>query len=366
MTHAHRPQTHLATSPILNQSRAKWMAGWLLGVAAMVFVMVALGGLTRLTHSGLSMVQWQLFTGWIPPLNTADWVALFDKYQQFPEFQKLNGAMTLDGFKGIFWLEFIHRAWGRLIGFAFFLPFAAFLTMRWVRPSETLFWKLLGLLVLGASQGVMGWFMVMSGLVDRPDVSQYRLAAHFALALLIIQALLWVAMSLLKRDPYDAHHQDPGNLGRWARGLFLLISLTAVSGAFVAGLDAGFAYNTFPLMDGELIPGNLFDYTPAWKAPFENLVTVQFDHRILAELTVLLVVVFWIKSADKHLAPRTRRAISLFGTMALVQVGLGISTLVLVVPVALASLHQMGAVVLFSLALWCSHELRAPKGTRSS
>ena len=357
--------TTIPASARLDQRRANWMAGWLLGVAGMVFFMIVLGGLTRLTHSGLSMVEWKLFTGWIPPLNDVDWSELFDKYQHFPEFHKVNADMTLEGFKGIFWLEYIHRVWGRLMGFAFFLPFAAFLMMRWVRVSDGLFWKFLGLFVLGASQGVMGWYMVMSGLVDRPDVSQYRLTAHFGLALVIIAALLWVAMGLLKRAPHDAHHQDPENLAKWAFWLFALIALTAVSGGFVAGTDAGFAYNTFPLMDGALVPGGLFDYDPAWLAPFEDITTVQFNHRTLAELTVVLVLVFWVKSVDKHLTPRTRRAIALFGLMALVQVGLGIATLLLVVPVALASLHQVGAVVLFSLSLWCLHELRAPRGARS-
>ena len=353
--------TTIPASARLDQKRANWMAGWLLGVAGMVFFMIILGGLTRLTHSGLSMVEWKLFTGWIPPLNDADWSDLFDKYQNFPEFHKVNADMTLEGFKGIFWLEFVHRAWGRLIGFAFFLPFAAFMVMRWVRVSDGLFWKFFGLLILGASQGVMGWYMVMSGLVDRPDVSQYRLTAHFGLALVIIAALLWVAMGLLKREAHDAHHQDPENLGRWAFWLFALISLTALSGGFVAGTDAGFAYNTFPLMDGALAPGGLFDHDPAWLAPFEDITTVQFNHRTLAELTVVLALVFWVKSVDKHLAPRTRRAIALFGMMALAQVGLGVTTLLMVVPVALGSLHQMGAVVLFSLALWCMHELRAPR-----
>ncbi|MCW8916922.1 MAG: COX15/CtaA family protein [Magnetovibrio sp.] len=354
-------QVQLPDRAQMDQRRANWMAGWLLTVAGMVLVMVALGGLTRLTHSGLSMVEWKVFTGWIPPLNEQDWAILFEKYRQFPEFMKVNADMTVEGFKGIFWLEFIHRVWGRLIGLVFFIPFATFLVMRWVRVSEGLFWKFLGLLVLGASQGVMGWFMVMSGLVDRPDVSQYRLTAHFGLAVVIIGALIWVAMSLLKPKPYDEHHQDSASLNRWAFWLMVLIFVTAMSGGFVAGLDAGFAYNTFPLMDGEIIPGGLFDYSPVWLAPFEDITTVQFDHRTLAELTIVLILVFWMKSVDKHLAPRTRRAIQIFGLMALLQVSLGISTLLLVVPIALASLHQLGAVVLFSLSLWVVHELRMPQ-----
>ncbi len=351
----------MSNSPILEAKRAKIMATWLFGVAGMVLFMVILGGLTRLTHSGLSMVEWKLFTGWIPPMNDADWGALFAKYQLSPEFHKKNPDMDVNGFKGIFWLEFIHRVWGRLLGFAFFLPFALFMLRGWVRLSEPLFWKLTGLLVLGASQGIMGWFMVMSGLVDHPDVSQYRLTAHFALALVIIAALLWVGMSLLHKEPHDRHHQDAGGLSAASKGLFTLIFITALSGGFVAGLDAGLAYNTFPLMDGEFIPGDLFDYPPWYLAPFEDITTVQFDHRILAESTFVLVLLFWFKARGRHLHPRTRRAVNALGLMVWVQAALGVSTLLLGVPVPLASLHQIGAVILMSTALWCAHELRAPK-----
>ena len=347
--------------PPKDAHRAKWMAAWLFAMAGMVLVMIALGGLTRLTHSGLSMVEWKVFTGWIPPLNETDWMALFDKYRQFPEFMKLNADMDLEGFKGIFWLEYIHRVWGRLLGLAFFLPFAAFLVMRWVKVSDGLFWKLFGLLLLGAGQGVMGWFMVMSGLVDRPDVSQYRLVAHFALAVIIIGLLIWVALGLLHPKPYDQHHQDAGGLKRSAHWLVTLIFVTALSGGFVAGTDAGFAYNTFPLMDGALVPAGLFAYEPVWLAPFEDITTVQFDHRVLALITIVWVLLLWMSSVDRHLAPRTRYAIQLFGLMALLQVGLGVTTLLLVVPLALASLHQLGAVALFSLGIWVLHELRSTR-----
>jgi len=348
-------------SPTLDAQRAKIMAAWLFTVAGMVLFMVILGGLTRLTHSGLSIVEWKLFTGWIPPMNEADWETLFNQYQNFPEFHKTNPNMDVQGFKGIFWLEFVHRVWGRLLGFAFFLPFALFLIRGWVRVSDALFWKFVGLLVLGGSQGVMGWFMVMSGLVDRPDVSQYRLTAHFGLALVIIIALLWVALSLRNKEPYDSNHQDAGWLSCASKGLFLLAFLTALSGGFVAGLDAGFAYNTFPLMDGGLIPGGLFDFDPWYMAPFEDITTVQFDHRTLAELTFVVVMIVWFKSKSKFLAPRARLAVNALGIMACVQVALGISTLVLVVPVALGSLHQVGAVLLLSFATWYMHELRTPK-----
>lgn len=355
----------MSHSPTLDAKRAKIMAGWLFGVAGMVLFMVILGGLTRLTHSGLSITEWKLFTGWIPPMNDVDWATLFAKYQQSPEFHKMNPDMDVNGFKGIFWLEFVHRVWGRLLGFAFFLPFAAFLIRGWVRVSEPLFWKLAGLFVLGGMQGVMGWFMVMSGLVDRPDVSQYRLTAHFALALAIIAALLWVGMSLLNALAHDRNHQDAGCLSGAAKGLFALVFVTALSGGFVAGLDAGFAYNTFPLMDDALIPDGLFDYDPWFLAPFEDITTVQFDHRILAETTFVLVMLFWFKARGRHLHPRSRRAINALAAMAWVQVLLGISTLLLVVPVSLASLHQIGAVVLMSTALWCAHELRAPHPHRA-
>jgi len=357
----------MSYNPKQDAQRAKVMASWLFTVAGMVLFMVILGGLTRLTHSGLSITEWKLFSGWIPPMNDADWNDLFHRYQLFPEFHKKNPDMDVHGFKGIFWLEFVHRVWGRLLGFAFFVPFVIFVVRGWVRPSEKLFWKLAGLFVLGGMQGAMGWFMVMSGLIDRPDVSQYRLTAHFGLALAIIAALLWVAMSLLHKAPHDTLHQDTGAMSRFSKFLFGFVFLTALSGGFVAGLDAGFAYNTFPLMDDALIPGGLFDYEPWYLAPFEDITTVQFDHRLLAETTFVLVMVFWFKMRGRFIHPRTRKAVNALAVMVWVQLGLGISTLLLVVPVALASLHQMGAVVLFSLALWCLHELRAPAlDTRSS
>lgn len=351
------------TISALDQKRANIMASWLFTVAGMVLFMVILGGLTRLTHSGLSITEWKLFTGWVPPMNDADWNTLFNKYQQFPEFHKKNPNMDVEGFQGIFWLEFIHRVWGRLLGFAFFLPFVLFVVRGWVRPSEGLFWKFVGLFVLGGMQGFMGWFMVMSGLVDRPDVSQYRLTAHFTLALVIIAALLWVGLGLLHKDPHDRHHQDAGGLSRASKWLFALIFITAMSGGFVAGTDAGFVYNTFPLMDESLIPDGLFQHDPWYLAPFEDHLTVQFDHRLLAETTFVLVLWFWFKTRGGHLHPRTRKAAHALAAMACVQVGLGITTLLLVVPVSFASLHQVGAVVLMSLALWCVHELRvSPQG----
>ena len=344
-----------------NTRRMKIMSAWLFSVAFMVFVMVVIGGLTRLTHSGLSMVEWKLFTGWIPPLSESDWSSLFSKYQNFPEFHKKNPDMTVEGFKSIFWLEFIHRFWGRLLGFAFFIPYALFLMRAWFRPGDALFWKLTGLFALGGAQGLMGWFMVISGMVDHPDVSQYRLTAHFALALLIIAALLWVGLSLIKPEPYSDVRQDSGRLGTARLWLFALISLTAVSGGFVAGTDAGFVFNTFPLMDDGIIPGGLYDHNPFWKSAFEDITTIQFNHRVLAESVFVFVGLFWFFSTRAHLAPTTRVAVNWLVFATIVQVALGITTLLLVVPVWAASMHQAGAVLVFSACLWVVFEMRPPR-----
>jgi len=344
-----------------NTHRMKIMSTWLFSVAAMVFIMVVIGGLTRLTHSGLSMVEWKLFTGWIPPLSETDWENLFSKYQNFPEFHKKNPDMTVDGFKSIFWLEFIHRFWGRLIGLAFFVPYALFLSRAWFRPGDALFWKLTGLFALGGAQGLMGWFMVISGMVDHPDVSQYRLTAHFALALLIIAALLWVGLSLIRPEPHSDVHQDATRLRAAGLWLFLLVSITAVSGGFVAGTDAGFVFNTFPLMDGDFVPGGIYDLSPFWLSAFEDVTTIQFNHRILAESIFVFVGVFWVFSARTHLAPTTRLAINWLAFTTIVQVALGITTLLLAVPVWAASLHQAVAVLVFSACLWVVFEMRAAK-----
>jgi cytochrome c oxidase assembly protein subunit 15 len=334
------------------------IAGWLLAVAAMVLVMVVIGGLTRLTHSGLSIVEWRPLTGWLPPLGDAAWQALFEQYRRFPEYRELNQGMTLAEFKGIFWLEFIHRVWGRLIGLAFLVPFVFFLVRGWIaRPMVP---RLVLLFVLGGLQGALGWFMVMSGLVDRPDVSQYRLVAHLGLAMVIYAALIWVALSLQAgANPAP----PPLRLARWALPLTGLVFLTALSGGFVAGIDAGFAYNTFPLMDGELIPRHLLAGRPFYLSFFEDVTTVQFTHRLLA-ITTLGCVLAFSRAAwrDPAAPPRARLATAVLAAAALVQFGLGVATLVLIVPVALAAAHQAGALVLFTAALWSAFALRHGAG----
>ncbi|MCP5367879.1 MAG: COX15/CtaA family protein [Hyphomicrobiales bacterium] len=341
-----------AAAPADTFRRRRLIGYWLMFMCLMVFVMVVLGGVTRLTHSGLSMVEWKPIMGWLPPMTESEWADTFAKYQQSPEYQKVNRGMSVEEFKGIFWLEFIHRVWGRLIGVAFFFPALFFVLRGWVdRPLVP---KLVAMFVLGGLQGVLGWYMVKSGLVDRPDVSQYRLTAHLGMALLVYGYMFWVALGLILPDRGAGATAGGG----FAAFLVAWVFLTLLSGGFVAGLDAGFAYNTFPLMDGGLWPDDFFTLAPWWINLFEHIPTVQFDHRLLAESVFVLVLAFWWWARARVTAPRARRALNALVLAMLLQVGLGITTLLLVVPVALAATHQAGAVVLLSAALWCAFELR--------
>jgi cytochrome c oxidase assembly protein subunit 15 len=331
---------------------ARAIAVWLLFCCAMVAAMVVIGGITRLTESGLSMTEWRPLVGWIPPLGEAEWQRVFDRYRQTSEYRLQFPDMDLDGFRTIFWWEYIHRVWGRLIGLVFGLPLVWFIVAR--RISRPLIPHLVGLFVLGGLQGGLGWWMVTSGFVDRDDVSQYRLVAHLGLAILILGYLLWLAIGLLaaqRRAP------APAALRRLARLVLGAAFLTILSGGLVAGLNAGFVYNTWPLMDGGLLPDGMAALAPWWLNPLENLATVQFDHRILAYLTAALVAAFWLKARAASIRRRARRAAHALGVMLVIQVGLGISTLLLVVPLPLAVLHQAGAVALFALAVWNIREL---------
>lgn len=334
------------------------IAIWLFAVAAMVLAMVVIGGVTRLTESGLSIVEWRPVTGALPPLSEQAWQAEFDKYRQFPEYQKINRGMSLAEFKRIFFWEWLHRLWGRLIGLAFFLPFVWFLATR--RVPAGLGPTLWGLLILGGLQGVLGWFMVQSGLVDRPSVSQYRLTAHLGLAVLIYAALLWVGWGQWQAARGRAY-PDPAagtRLAAAARVLVPWIFLVILSGGFVAGLDAGLAYNTFPLMDGRWVPAGAWSLDPVWRNLFENTITVQFQHRVLAVLTALGVLLLWWRATrlalPGWLAMRAHLLLAAVG----LQVTLGILTLVHVVPVPLAAAHQAGAMLLFTAALWLLHGMR--------
>ena len=331
------------------------IAIWLLVVCALVFAMVVLGGVTRLTRSGLSIVEWQPLLGAIPPLTEAQWLTLFEKYKLTPEYLKVNVGMDLAGFQGIFWLEYFHRLLGRLIGLAFALPFVYFLVRGKIERALAL--KLWLLFALGASQGLLGWLMVASGLVDEPRVSPYRLTAHLGLAILIYGAVLWVALDLL-----SAKTQTPDSLAplrRFGHIVTALIFLMILSGGFVAGTHAGFAFNDWPLMHGRLVPEGMLALEPWWVNSFENLAAVQFNHRLLAYLLCLLIPAYWLAARRHALEQRTRLLIHLLLAFLAVQVTLGITTLIYIVPVPLAAAHQAGALVLFTLAVLINHQLRA-------
>src|SRR5262245_35663975 len=330
------------------------IAYWLLAGCAMIFAMVVIGGITRLTESGLSITEWRPVSGVVPPLSEAEWDSAFALYQQIPEYQQLNRGMTLEQFKGIYWWEYIHRLWGRLIGLAFALPFAIFLLRRRIRRPLVL--HLAAMLALGGLQGALGWYMVESGLSQRTDVSQYRLSAHLLTALAIYGYMFWVALSLLRPDTAAGAAVAAPESRRLRPHLLALagtLLLTMSFGAFVAGLDAGRIYNTFPLMGGAIIPSDAFQTT--WSA-FEDPVTAQFVHRWLAMTVVVLALTLWLRRGD--VSGAGRRPIYLLAGMALLQAGLGISTLLLQVPVPLAAAHQTGAVVLWTLTLWSLHATR--------
>jgi heme a synthase len=322
---------------------------WLLACCAMLFVMVVIGGLTRLTQSGLSITEWRPVTGIVPPLSAAAWQHEFALYQQIPEFQQLNAGMTLEEFKGIYWWEFGHRQWGRLIGVAFVVGFVVLLLRRRIR--RPLVPWVAAMPVLVGLQGALGWFMVQSGLSIRTDVSQYRLAAHFLVAIAVYSYVFWIALTLLRsraRTDAAARRLRPHLL---TVAGFLILTLTF--GAFVAGLNGGLVYNSFPLMGGALVPGDAFQ--SAWSA-FEDPVTAQFIHRWLAMTVVALVLALWLRR--RGLSATAARPIDGLAAMALLQAGLGIGTLLLQVPIPLAAAHQAGAVVLWTLALWSLHATR--------
>ncbi len=334
----------------------KSIAVWLLACCALVFAMVVVGGVTRLTNSGLSIVEWQPIVGTFPPLSQNDWEVVFEKYHQTPQYKKVNQGMSLDEFKGIFWWEYFHRLLGRVIGLAFFIPFVYFVARKGIdRPLGL---KLAGIFLLGGLQGAMGWYMVKSGLVDNPHVSQYRLTAHLGLAFVIYAAMLWVALGLF--FPASASQGDDRlrSLRQFSLALTSLIFIMVLSGGFVAGIRAGLAYNTFPLMNGHFIPPEIFMLEPWYRNFFDNMATVQFDHRMIAWMLAFLVPLFWFKSRQLPLPASTRLACNLLLAMLAVQISLGIATLLLVVPLPLAAAHQGGAVLLFTAALWVNHKLR--------
>ena len=332
-------------------ARARLYVGWwLLSTSALVFAMILLGGITRLTESGLSMVDWRPFTGVLPPIGQEQWEVVFEQYKEFPEYKQINLGMSLAEFKMIFWFEYSHRLLGRVIGIVFLLPFLFFLFTRRLQRDMAL--TLGALFILGAIQGFLGWFMVKSGLSERADVSQHRLAAHFGLAVFIYGTLIWGSFSMLctKTNTRVPTHQRDHLLSVFLPWLFL----TMISGAFVAGTNAGFIYNTFPLWDGSIVPAEVFDLRPVTMNLFHNPVAIQFIHRTFAILTIIFAVVIWIFAYRKNFLGFNLRY-NLFLLSAVIQFVLGIVTLITAVPLVLGVLHQMGALLLLSATIFALH-----------
>jgi cytochrome c oxidase assembly protein subunit 15 len=346
-----------ARAPQSAAARARrQVAGWLLVCCALVFAMVVVGGVTRLTRSGLSIVEWEPVIGAIPPLSQADWQQLFQEYQQTPEYRQVNRGMSLEQFKGIFWWEYFHRLLGRLIGLVFFLPLAFFALTG--RVERALLPRLLGIFLLGGLQGAVGWWMVASGLIDDPRVSHVRLSIHLGLAFLIFAAMFWTALDLLAGGRSNALQPPQARLARYAGWVSALLFVMVLSGALVAGTRAGYAYNTFPLMNGQFFPPEYLMLQPWWQNFLHNMATVQFNHRLIAWALFLLIPALWFASRRLQLRRSARLASNLLVAMLFAQLGLGIATLLQGVPVVLGASHQAGALLLFALSLWTAHALR--------
>ncbi|MDE0458752.1 MAG: COX15/CtaA family protein [Chromatiales bacterium] len=350
------PHAPPGTSP----ARTRAVGVWLIACAALVYAMVVVGGVTRLTGSGLSMVRWHPVSGVLPPVGADAWQREFDAYRASPEYRLVNRGMTLAEFRRIFWMEYAHRMLGRGVGIAFLVPFLVFLAMRAIPRGMAP--RLAGVFVLGGVQGVLGWYMVRSGLVDEPRVSQYRLAAHLSLAVVIYVYLLALALRLLgPRDPDGAAAARSGSVEWLALASGVSVFATLVTGAFVAGLKAGYLHPTFPTMSGYWVPPGMFEAAPWWRNFFENPVTAQFTHRVLAFASCAAVVAAWVASLGAGVSRGVRLwAHASFATAA-VQVGLGISTLLLHVPIPLAAGHQAGAIALLTCLVGLYLGTRAPR-----
>jgi cytochrome c oxidase assembly protein subunit 15 len=342
------------TESLADNRHARAIRLWLYAVAALVLAMVLVGGATRLTESGLSITEWRPVMGVLPPLSENAWQAEFEKYQAIPQYREMNSGMSLDAFKTIYWWEWTHRLLGRVIGAAYLLPFLFFLARGWVAPAlRPLLWLIFG---LGALQGAVGWWMVASGLAERVEVSQYRLATHLLLASLIYVALIWTARRIGERDAAAV----PGRIRAGAFALLVLVLAQIYLGALVAGLRAGYAYNTWPSIDGALVPdaARLFFETPLWRNFFENILTVQFDHRMLAYVIFVAALLHAIdvgravsngSARAGNKGPARTGAFVLFAAVML-QAALGVATLVFVVPLPLALAHQAMAMLVLTAA----------------
>lgn len=330
------------------------LRAWFLAIAGLVAGVLVVGGVTRLTRSGLSIVDWDPIMGVIPPLDHAQWQAAFDRYRQFPEYQQLRQGMSLGEFQFIYYWEYTHRVLARLVGVAFLVPFLGF----WVRGyfNRPLALRALLLFGLGALQGLMGWLMVASGLADRPSVSHFRLAAHLGLAFLIFGYAIWLVRELSLpgvRPALDRNRRRA--LLRGLRGIGVILALQVLWGAFVAGLKAGHYANTFPLMVGRLVPPGLLAWDPPALALLENPLSVQWTHRLLG--TVLLLAAAWFARHTRRLGadPGSRRLSTALLALVMVQYTLGVLTLIRFVPLGLAATHQFAALALFGCWVWTLH-----------
>lgn len=346
----------------VSPSAHRRIALWLFFLCGFIALVVLVGGMTRLTDSGLSITEWKPVTGMLPPLTLEAWRQEFAKYQQIPEYKLINRDMDLAAFKSIFWWEWGHRFLARMAGLVFLIPFVYFWKTKKLGRSELP--KFLLLFFLGGVQGALGWYMVKSGLSVRVDVSQYRLAAHLGLAFLVYGYSLWMGMSYWRGQ--SRGQSDSVASPRWLRAgsaaLCAIVFLQIVLGALVAGLDAGLSYNSWPMMDGYWIPPGLIRLTPWYLNLFENITLVQFNHRNMAVLVAALSVALWF--VGRH-ASRLRSALWMMPGMVAVQFALGVWTLLAVAPPALAAAHQMGSLISFSAALWLAHLIWRPGHARA-
>jgi heme a synthase len=344
-------EARLEKAPV-DARHTKALRLWLACLALLIVAMILVGGATRLTDSGLSITEWKPMTGVIPPLSDSAWQEAFDAYRKIPEYLEVKRGMSLEEFKTIYWWEWGHRFLGRLIGVAFFLPFLAFWIAGYI--PRVLLPRLLGLFALGGLQGAVGWYMVKSGLVTRVDVSQYRLAAHLGIAVAILGYTLWLIFDLGREQSRETRSGSRG--AAWVAGAVLaLIYLQILAGGLVAGLDAGFGYNTWPLINGAFVPSGLGEAQPLVLNLFENPLTVQFDHRMLGYSVVLATILQAGWLTLRRPAPELVTSAFILICLALLQATLGVWTLLLAVPIGLGLAHQAGAILLFAAAhyhLW--------------
>ena len=337
----------------MSKSSDKSVIIWLLTGCTLIFLMVVIGGITRLTESGLSMVDWKLFMGMVPPLNEQDWIETFNQYKQFPEYKEVNFMFTLEEFKAIFFWEYLHRFIGRVLGMVFIIPFVYFLITK--KITGKLIKQTLIILSMGAFQGFIGWWMVKSGLVDNPDVSHYRLAIHLIAAFLTFAYTFWVALSLIYKDT-----ERPNVLfyRKWITVLFVVTIIQIIYGAFVAGLNAGFIMNTYPKMGDSWFPDSIIAMKPLWINFIDGISGVQFVHRILAHVVVALVLFLLLKSSKFELSKIQKNSLIALLVIVFTQFMLGVFTLLYGVPVWLGVTHQVGAFLLLGTVVYAMSSFR--------